>query len=168
MLFTNYPVATLEDAQQVVFGYTQRWRIEDFHRTWKRGACNVEQTQLHCQRHVILWATIMAAVATRVERIKHLARVQPNLPATVELSPNEIRALILLKRRYNKHTETIADVVPTIGQATLWIAELGGYTGKSSGGPPGSITISRGLSFLKPATALLEALQPRKRRRNMR
>lgn len=168
MLFTNYPVATLADAQQVVFGYTQRWRIEDFHRTWKRGACNVEQTQLHRQRHVILWATIMAAVATRVERIKHLAREQPDLPSTVELSPNEVRALILLKRRYRKRDETIADAVPTIAQATLWIAELGGYTGKSSGGPPGSTTISRGLNFLKPAAALLEILDPRQGKRKMR
>ena len=30
-------------------------------------------------------------------------------------------------------------------QAALWLAELGGYTGKWSGGPPGSTTIGRGL-----------------------
>ena len=33
----------------------------------------------------------------------------------------------------------------TIGQAVTHIAEIGGYTGKSSGGPPGSTTIGRGL-----------------------
>ena len=26
-----------------VFGYAQRWRIEDFHRTWKSGTCRVEK-----------------------------------------------------------------------------------------------------------------------------
>jgi hypothetical protein len=48
--------------------------------------------------------------------------------------------------------------MPTIAQATLWIAQLGGYTGKSSGGPPGSITIKRGLDRLRPAALLLDAL----------
>jgi hypothetical protein len=37
----------------------------------------------------------------------------------------------------------------TIGAAVEWIARLGGYTGKSSGGPPGAITIGRGLERLK-------------------
>jgi hypothetical protein len=34
-------------------------------------------------------------------------------------------------------------------QAVLYVAEFGGYTGKSSGGPPGSTTIARGLERLQ-------------------
>ncbi len=45
-------------------------------------------------------------------------------------------------------TETIPEGVPSIAQAVRWIADLGGYTGKSSGGPPGSTTIGRGLERL--------------------
>ena len=168
MLLTNHSVATLKDARLVLFGYTQRWRIEDFHRTWKSAGCDVETTQLRKQRHVLVWATLLAAVAARVERLKHLSREQPELPASVELSPTEIEALMLLKRRYKKRTESIPKTMPSIAQATLWIAELGGYTGKSSGGPPGSITISRGLQFLKPAAALLDVLAPRQKSRNVR
>ena len=41
LLLTNHPIDTLEDACLVIFGYTQRWRIEEFHRTWKQGGCNV-------------------------------------------------------------------------------------------------------------------------------
>jgi hypothetical protein len=52
----------------------------------------------------------------------------------------------------------LPDTMPTIRQATLWIAELGGYTGKSSGGPPGAITIGRGFEFVAGAAAMLEAL----------
>ncbi len=35
-------------------------------------------------------------------------------------------------RRSKKKTETVPDSVPTIAQATLWLAELDGYTGKAS------------------------------------
>ncbi len=152
-------MATLEQARLVIFGYTQRWRIEDFHRSWKSGACNVENTQLRAKEHVIRWATLLSAVALRIERLKHISRSEPDLPASVELTRHEIEALVHLKRIDKKRNETIPDVMPTIAQATLWIAELGGYTGKSSGGPPGSITIRRGLDRLRPAAKLLKALQ---------
>ena len=165
ILLTNHPIESFDDAKLVIFGYTQRWRIEDFHKTWKSGVCNVESTQLHAKAHVIKWATLLAAVAMRVERLKHLAREQPELPASAELSPTEIRALILLKRKYKKRTEDITDAMPTIAQATLWIAEFGGYTGKSSGGPPGAITIARGLQRLLIAAEVIEALGSSRKKR---
>lgn len=165
ILLTNHPIATFDDAKLVIFGYTQRWRIEDFHKTWKSGVCNVEETQLHAKAHAMKWATLLAAVAMRVERLKHLARETPTLPASAEFSPSEIKALILLKRKNKKRTEEITDAMPTIGEATQWIAEFGGYTGKSSGGPPGSITIGRGLERLLMAAEVIEALRPSRKKR---
>jgi hypothetical protein len=159
LLLTNASVDSFAQAQHVIFGYTQRWRVEEFHKTWKSGACKVEQTQLRTQRAVILWATILAAVAVRVERLKRLARTVPEQPADLELTRHELRALVLLKRKHKKRNEIIPDTVPSIAQAVLWIAQLGGYTGKSSGGPPGSITIRRGLEYLRPAARILELLE---------
>lgn len=156
LLLTNHPIETLEDACLVIFGYTQRWRIEEFHRTWKQGGCNVESTQLQSSEHVKRWATLLAAVAMRIERLKYLSRNHPELPATEELSRYEIDALVL-KRRKMKNPG-IPEGILTIGVATRWIAELGGYTGKSSGGPPGSITLGRGLERLAPAAETLQHL----------
>lgn len=153
-LLTNHDVHDFESACDVVLGYSHRWRIEDFHRAWKSGACRVEATQLHSARAVSIWATILAAVAARVERLKLLARQQPDAPATIELAEHEVRALILMKRRRKKKTETITDDIPSISTAVRWIAEIGGYTGKSSGGPPGSITIARGLERVLPAAEM--------------
>ena len=110
-----------------------------------------------------MWASILAAVAVRIERLRLLSRTAPEQPASIEPTPHEIRALIVLKRQAKKRTEVIADSMPTIGQTTVWIAELGGYTGKSSGGPPGSITIRRGLERLRPAATLLKALESEQR-----
>jgi hypothetical protein len=159
LLLTNHIVETAEDVRLVVFGYTQRWRVEDFHRTWKSGACNVEDMQIRSKKAATTWAIILAVVAIRIERIKHLARQTPDVPANVELNPREIRALLLLKRRQKKRTEVIPNTMPTIGHATRWLAELGGYTGKSSGGPPGAITIGRGLERVRTAAQLLAALE---------
>jgi hypothetical protein len=163
LLLTNHPVARFDEAHQVVQGYMQRWRIEDFHKTWKTGACNVEHTQLRESERVIRWATLLSAVAARVERLKHLSRTEPDMPASVEFLDHEIEALVLLHTRRKKRNEIVPDQ-PTIGQATLWIAQLGGYTGKSSGGPPGAITLARGLERLQPAAELLQIMKGSKMR----
>jgi hypothetical protein len=152
LLYTNRPVDTLDEAFDVVWGYAQRWKVEEFHRTWKRGDCDVESTQLGSFAAVQRWATILAAVAVRIERLKRLSRVQPHAPAALELSPFEIRALKTLKFG----SASPPDGEPTMGQAVLWLAELGGYANKYSGKPPGATVLGRGLKYLRPAARLLE------------
>lgn len=159
LLLTNHPVDTAEDALLVAQGYALRWRIEDFHKTWKSGACNVEASQLRSTASVTKWATLLATVAIRIERLKLLARTEPETAASRELTPHEIQALVLWKRRTKKRTEPIPKRSPTIGEAVLWIAQMGGYTGKSSGGPPGAITIARGLDRLCQRAEALEDLE---------
>lgn len=158
LLLTNRPARTLEEAQQVLDAYATRWRIEEVHRTWKNGGCHVEASQLHSEAAVTKWATLLFSVAARIERLKTLARASPDQPASVELSAYELRALLLLKRRQKKRTEVVPDGMPSIGQAVRWLADLGGYTGKSSGGPPGSVTIGRGFARVLDAAELLKAL----------
>lgn len=167
LLLTNHPVKTLKAARHVLATYTLRWRIEDFHKTWKTGLCNIEDTQLRSPEPVKQWATILATVAMRAERLKHLSRESPDLPATEEFSASELEAIVLLKRKYAARNETIDDD-PTLAQAVRWLADLGGYTGKSSGGPPGTITINRGLQRVLMAAEGIELLATRKKQRKKR
>jgi hypothetical protein len=159
LLFTNHPVDSFDDVCSVVHGYCQRWRIEEFHKTWKSGACHVEDSQLRSSDHAMRWATLLAAVALRIERLKFLSRTDPLLAASGELTRHEIRALVLWKRGSKKRTEPMPSPAPTLAQAVLWIAQLGGYMGKSSGGPPGSITIGRGFERLRQRAEVLEDLE---------
>jgi len=159
LLLTNRPITTVENINQIVFGYAQRWRIEDFHRTWKSGTCRVEESQLRSAEALTKWATILAAVAVRAERIKHLSRQEPDRPASDEFSPVEIRAITLLRFGKSAKKQLEAAQVPTLAQATLWLAQIGGYTGKSSGGPPGSVTLTRGLKEVAAVVRALDALQ---------
>lgn len=158
-LLTNRPIKTIKDLTDVIWGYSMRWRIEELHRTWKSGACGVEENQLRSPSAVMKWATILIAVAVRIERIKQLSREQPDRPATDEFSPVEIKAAALLYFGKSAKRKAALAAVPTLADVTLWIACVGGYTGKtSSGGPPGSITLARGLKEVRAAVRALEAL----------
>src|SRR5262249_41985850 len=107
MLLTNHPVDSADDVQKVVHSYVQRWRIEEFHKTWKSAGCNVESTQLRRADALKKWLILLASVAARIERLKHLSRKEPERPATVELTRHELQAVLLLKRREKKRTEVI-------------------------------------------------------------
>src|SRR4029077_13720484 len=72
LLLTSRAVETLADATAVIYGYTQRWRIEDFHRVWKGSHCKVEDMQLRSAEAITVWATILASVAGRIERLRLL------------------------------------------------------------------------------------------------
>src|SRR6266568_5767136 len=154
MLLTNFPVADFAEASMVIRGYSYRWRIEDFHRTWKT-TCRVEDAQLRSVGAVQRWAVALGVVAMRIQRLTHLARTQPDLPATEELTTDEVTALLLHKQPKRAKS----GFVPTIGVAVTWIAEMGGYTGKSSGGPPGAQTIARGMQRLVVAASTVAALR---------
>jgi hypothetical protein len=141
-LLTNRPVTTLEQARLVLDGYRLRWRVEEFHRAWKSGVCDVENAKLRSATALRRWATILAAVAARAERLKTISRTNPDASASTELSRDEIDAAILLSE--TKRHRAGQDL--TLAEAVELIALVGGYTGrKSSGGPPGATVIARGL-----------------------
>jgi hypothetical protein len=158
LLYTNVPILDADAALKIIAAYRARWRVEEFHRTWKSGACNVETTQLRSFEAVAKWATILSAVSTRIERLKYLARNEPDQPATVELEPVEIEAL-LAERRGRVGRGVRLPKEPTVGQVTDWIAEMGGWMGPKTSGPPGSVTIARGLQVLAIYTQALVDLQ---------
>ncbi|MBZ0235053.1 MAG: IS4 family transposase [Deltaproteobacteria bacterium] len=157
-LITNVDVKSAADACEAIRRYARRWRIEDFHRTWKSGLCNVEATQLRSPSAVIKWATILAAVASRAERLRHLYRETPHAPASAEFSSTEIEAIVLLKSEDSRRERITAEGL-TIVKAIRWIAHLGGYVGNRGSGPPGATTIARGLERVDQASSLLAKLQ---------
>jgi hypothetical protein len=143
MLLTTYQVATLADAEVVIHGYATRWAIEEFHKTWKSDACNVEAMQLRRFDNICRWAAVLAAVAMRIQRLMKLARNEPDLPATVELTRGEIKAIIVSTR--SRMLTAKPDELLTIGEAVKWLGSLGGHSPSPSAGPPGAKTLMRGL-----------------------
>jgi len=148
MLFTSAEQTTYADAIAVLDGYCLRWRIEDFHRAWKSGHCNVEETQLRKLDRVVRWATMLATVAVRAEQLKHQSREKPDAPASDLLSTNEIEALVAIRNSRPRKNEGPVRGMPTSAQVVWWIAELGGHPGNPASGPPGTKRIARGLERL--------------------
>lgn len=141
-LLTNRVVETAQQAREVLDAYRCRWRVEEFHRAWKSGVCDVENAKLRSAHALQRWATILAAVAARAERLKTMARAHPDADASTELSRDEIDAAILL----SETKRFMPGQALSLAQAVELIALVGGYTGrKSSGGPPGATVIARGL-----------------------
>jgi hypothetical protein len=152
VLLTTHPIRTRRNVLEVVHGYTLRWRIEDFHRVWKRGLCRVEDTQLRSRNAIFKWATILAAVATRAMRLTQLARSTPDALASTEFSRTELEAIVALRE-----PKTRPDLSTlTLAIAVRWVADLGGYTGPWNG-PPGPTVIGRGLHDVLVAARAFEA-----------
>lgn len=152
-LLTTYDVTDFDSACAVIHSYRFRWRIEEFHKTWKTGACKVERSQLRNYAAITRWATILAAVAARIERLKRLSRESPELDALTELSQEEIdAAIIFLETKKWSPGDKM-----NLREAVRLVAMVGGYMGRKGDGPPGSITIRRGLERVGPAAKVLRS-----------
>lgn len=154
-LLTTMRVDTFARAMSVITAYTRRWRIEEFHLAWKSGACGVEQSWMRKPEHFYKWATILSAVAVRLERIKLLSRTEPERSALDEFTPDEIDAAIALR----KPKGVSFGAIPSLGEMTRWIADIGGYTGKSSGGPPGIRVLGYGLERVITAAMAIASVR---------
>jgi hypothetical protein len=148
-LLTNRPVNTARKALAIVEGYTCRWRIEELHRTWKSGSCNVERSQLRSVSALTAWATLLATVAARIERIKHLSRNMPNASALELYSADELIALRMMRKRYYPDATLPDTDALSVGTATAWLADMGGYVQTSARRPPGTVVLARGLERLR-------------------
>ena len=69
-----------------------------------------------------------------------IAREQPTAPCTVVLADQEWRALYAHIRRTAQPPAT----VPTVAEAMVWIARLGGFLARRGDGQPGATVIWRG------------------------
>jgi len=156
MLLTTESTTKSEEALEMVRAYAMRWRIEEVHRAWKRGGCNVENTQLRSREGLIKWATLHVAVATRSVRLARLSRETPEVPASQEFTQDEIDGAIVLRRR---RTKLRMGDVPSLAEVVRLVADLGGYTGKSSGGPPGPTVIARGLERIATAALVIASMR---------
>jgi Transposase Tn5 dimerisation domain len=132
-----------------------RTRLHICESLWKQGDRNVDDAQLQSVEALRKWATILAAVVTRIERLKHLPRNKPSAPAATELSPEEIEALKRDQASRCVNKKRVVPSVPTLADVSRWIAELGGWIDQKGNGPPGSTTPGRGLETLSHLTAAL-------------
>jgi hypothetical protein len=129
LLLTTLPIADAAAAAEKVAWYARRWLIEVYHRTLKTG-CLLERRQSKLAKTLKAALAIDVVVAWRVLLLVHLSREQPDLPCTVVLSKDEWEALVCLTQQRRTPPAT----PPTLKQAALTIAYLGGFLGSKNAG----------------------------------
>jgi len=142
-LITNVPTETFEDAVTRIQWYTQRWKIELFHRTLKSG-CKVEELQSESADKLMKLIAIYSIIALQIMLLSYVARTRPDESCELYLTEEEWK---ILYRVANK-TKKLPEKPPTIYEAVVMIAKLGGFLARKSDGFPGVTVMWRGLTSL--------------------
>lgn len=155
LLLTSVPAHSLADAQERVAWYRVRWPIEVWHHVLKSG-CAFEQRHLASAANLTCALALYDVIAWRILYGTLLARIAPEVPCTVLLEVQEWQALYCAMHK----TPVPPRTPPTLGQSIRWLAELGGFVGRTGDGQPGALVLWRGLSRLADMTYLFQVFAP--------
>lgn len=143
LLLTTLPVNTLQEAEEKIKWYTQRWKIERFHYVLKSG-CGVENLQLETSKRLQNAIAIYSIIAWRILWLTYEARENPDSPCETILKKNEWQAIYCVVN----NTIELPETPPSMKEIVLLIAKLGGFLARKSDGEPGAKVIWRGLKKL--------------------
>lgn len=143
LLLTSDTLASEADAWLRVDWYGLRWLIEEFHKVLKSG-CRVEERQFESRATFEVSLGFSLLTAAQLLALTKQARVVPEQLASKVLTHDEEEVLLRhaeIHKRKPKGPLRLKDVV-------ILIAKLGGYLGRKNDGPPGWLTLWRGLRRL--------------------
>lgn len=133
VLWSSRPVATFDDAWQVLADYERRWRIEEFHKALKTG-CRVEARQHQRAKRLEVTTALCSVIAVRLVPLKTLARTAPQTPADRVVPRVWLDMLRSLRKK----------PIATVRDFDRHLAGLGGFLMRTGDGEPGWITLWRG------------------------
>jgi Transposase DNA-binding/Transposase Tn5 dimerisation domain/Transposase DDE domain len=143
LLLTSLPVATAEQARQVIQYYCTRWMIEILFRTLKQG-CRVEERRFEHIDRVLPCVAVFLIVAWRTLYVCRLGRSVPDISCEAVFEPSEWKAVYRVVRR-----ETPPLQPPPLAEMVRLVAQLGGYVNRPRKDPPGPQTVWVGLQRMR-------------------
>jgi hypothetical protein len=147
MLLTNLTIENFAQAYEKVQWYCLRWRIEMYHKVLKSGF-HIEHCRLGDAQRLIRYVTVMSIIAWRLFLLTLIARTHPAAPCTTLLTDHEWKVLYCKVNR----TTALPPQPPTLHEAIIWIARLGGFLARKNDGQPGTIPLWRGWKRLTDLT----------------
>lgn len=134
--------------------YSYRWLIERYHFVLKSG-CGLEKLQLETAERIHRALATYCIVAWRLLWLTYEARHNPDSPCDRVLEAHEWQSLYC-----TTHQTSIPPVTPpSLHDAVLWTAKLGGFLARKGDGEPGVKTIWRGLRRLHDIANTWQLLQ---------
>jgi hypothetical protein len=147
LLLSSDPISTAKEAWERVHWYRSRWRIEELFQVLKTG-CRVEERQFESRETYEASLAIALLTAVRILALVKQARLSPEAQATVALSDEEQHILVEHAKRKRAIPPGAPDAL-RLANAVELIAKLGGYKARSCDGPPGWLTLWRGIRRLE-------------------
>ena len=139
MLFTNLPINTIAQVEQILQCYGSRWMIEVFFRVLKSG-CRVEEQRFESMDRMLTCLAIYLIVAWRTLYVCRLGRSCPEMSCEAVFEPAEWKSTWKIVRR-----EDPPAAPPPLGVFVRMVAQLGGYVNRKRDDPPGPQTVWIGL-----------------------
>jgi hypothetical protein len=137
-LLTSEPIDSESDLRNVVEIYRARWLIEEFFKALKTG-CAMEKRELESLHTLTNALALCIPIAHHLIALRHFARSKPSGPASIALSPTQV-AILQAKARLPAN--------PTVLQALVAVAYLGGHYTPFAKKPPGWRILARGMERL--------------------
>jgi Transposase DNA-binding/Transposase Tn5 dimerisation domain len=150
LLFTTLPIDNPDMVKDVVEIYRLRWQIEVFHKIMKSG-CKIEECRLESIAKLKRFITIKSIIAWRILHLVEAARNRPEENCTAILKNHEWKALYLKLHR----GKPLPKKPPTMKQALVLVARLGGFLARKCDGDPGPIVLWRGWQRLQDYAEML-------------
>jgi hypothetical protein len=141
-LVTDLPVNSFLDAVEKLDWYTQRWKIEIFHKILKSG-CKAEESKLRTAERLICLLSVFCVVSWRIFWLCMVNRADPAAPAGMIFCDTEIRLLKHLRPAAMRGKDK-----PTVSDCLNAVARLGGYLSRRGDTPPGNMVLWRGFKRL--------------------
>jgi hypothetical protein len=141
VLLTNLEVNGVDNALLVAQYYKHRWKIERFHFVLKSG-CLIEKIQQRSVDGIELVVLMYLIISVHVMQLTFLARSAPDLSCGLIFGESEWK---LLYRAAN-YVNVDLLVCPSMLEALLLVAKIGGFVGALSDGLPGLKVVWVGLS----------------------
>jgi hypothetical protein len=139
VLVTSEPIALASQVAAVIDHYRARWTIEEFFKALKSG-CAIEDRQLESFHTLTNALALLVPIAWQMLLLRALSRATPDAPAEQVLTSTQIK--VLRHEQPQKMPATSA----TVKHALYAVAGMGGHL--KSNGPPGWMTLARGMQSL--------------------
>ncbi len=149
LLLSSIPILTIEDAVERLGWYRQRWKIERFHFTLKSG-CKVEELQLETIERIENALSLYSIVSWKLLWLVYESRIKPDESCEIVLEEYEWHALYCMV----KQKKDFPKKPPTLKEASMMIARLGGFMCRKGDGDPGVKVMWRGLQRLNDVSSV--------------
>lgn len=154
VLLTTLRVDSIADIRRVLTIYASRWQIELYFKTLKSGL-HIEDLRYETLHRYLTAVSLLTIVAWRVEYLKGVARQDSQASCEKYFPPEEWQPTYLV---YTKGKPLPAEPLNT-GEFLRIVAELGGWQRSKHRGPPGSITLWRGIRKMEAYAEAFRAFQ---------